>query len=100
MEDLELALDNPYAYGDLLTLPDGSVDLVFNRFSLPESEEDRIYRTVTGDTFSNIAFEVYGTSKLWWLIWAISGVENPLDLEELPGTLLRIPPLTVLDNLQ
>lgn len=99
METLELSINNPYSYGSLLLLSDDSQELVFDIKEIPESPNDRLYETIQGDTFSNIAYEAYGDSKLWWLIWADSNVENPLELEELPGTILRIPDIGILNDL-
>lgn len=44
------------------------------------------------DTLALIAHEEYGDSKLWRLIAADNGLEDPLDLK--PGQVLSIPPLS------
>lgn len=92
---IDLRTDNPYAYGLLTQLSDGTYCLEADR-QKPDTTSCRYYTTIQGDTFSSIAHEAYGSSKYWWLIWSANNIDNPFDLEILPNTLLQIPNLTLL----
>lgn len=53
-------------------------------------EGDEYYVTNDGDTLEGIAFEKYGTTKLWWIIADVNdSIDYPFVLE--PGTSLLIP---------
>lgn len=86
-----LRIDNPYSLGELLTLSDGGVELVSNNIAIPTSNLDRYYVTAKQDTLSNLAYEAYGNSKLWWVIYLANDLTSPFEIELQPGTELRIP---------
>lgn len=94
-QTIDLRVDNPYAYGTLSLLKDGTYCLEATK-ETPDLSGCRYYTTIQGDTFSNIAFEAYGNSKYWWLIWAANDFDCPFNLEITPNTTLRIPNIALL----
>lgn len=89
---LELNVNNPYAYSTLQVFSNSSNELTAIDLNITPSEEDRYYEIGLGDTLSNIAYEAYGTSKLWFLIYtANTFLDNPLNLEDSIGKILLIP---------
>lgn len=49
---------------------------------------------VSGDRLDQIAADKYGNPSLWRLLAAANGIDNPAEVES--GSLLRIPPLSLL----
>jgi hypothetical protein len=47
------------------------------------------YEVSRNDTWMLISYNKYNTTRLWWLLCKINGVENPLDDPE-PGTEIKI----------
>lgn len=47
------------------------------------------YSTKPKDTYPLIAYNYYGSVRLWWLICAVNSIDNPVKQPE-PGTLLKI----------
>lgn len=88
--DLELRNNNPYSIGEILTLGDESL-LQRMPLSYSRSPLDRLYEISDGDTLLNIAFEAWGDSKNWWIIYDVNNIHNPFELEV--GTYLIIPDL-------
>ena len=57
---------------------------------LPIQDSDTIIRGQFGKTFSNLAFEAYGKTELWWII-ARANNENRGSMYVVPGKEYRIP---------
>lgn len=94
-QTIALRPDNPYAYGELAILNDGTYCLSGTK-QTPNTTNCRIYTTIDGDTLSNIAYEAYGNSKYWWLIYYSNDIDCPFDLELNGGVTLKIPNLNLL----
>jgi nucleoid-associated protein YgaU len=90
----DLRLNNPFAYAELSQLKDGTY--CFEQNQKPDTTNCRYYTTVDTDTFSSIAFEAYGDSKYWWIIYLANEIDNPFELELLGGTTLKIPDIRLL----
>lgn len=73
--------------------------IVFEQWEVPPTREDRYYEVRAGlQRLDHIAFEFYGTPRLWWLIALANDIIRPW--EELPvGTLLRLPDVNALHAL-
>jgi hypothetical protein len=56
---------------------------------IPLKNDDRIYRTTTGDRLDNLAHTFYQDVSLWWIIAKANGIRGIMALK--PGTLVRIP---------
>ena len=56
---------------------------------IPLHNEDRLYRTTTGDRLDNLAHTFYEDVTLWWIIAKANGIKGKMVLD--PGTLVRIP---------
>jgi len=56
----------------------------------PNIPNNQTFQTVieAGDTVDAIAFRVYGSSRLWWIIADLNGLIHPLYIE--PGTRLKL----------
>lgn len=93
MENLELRLNNPYSIGSVFTFPEGDSRLFREPLQYVKSTRDRYFTSSDGDTLDSIAFQAYGDSKWYWVIWDI----NKLDASALfllePGTSLLVPDL-------
>ena len=57
---------------------------------IPIQDSDTIIRGQFGKTFSNLAFEAYGKTELWWII-ARANNENRGYMYVVPGKEYRIP---------
>ena len=57
---------------------------------IPIQDSDTIIRGQFGKTFSNLAFEAYGKTELWWII-ARANNENRGSMYVVPGKEYRIP---------
>ena len=57
---------------------------------IPIQDSDTIIRGQFGKTFSNLAFEAYGKTELWWII-ARANNENKGSMYVVPGKEYRIP---------
>jgi hypothetical protein len=71
---------------------DKSGKIVFGTTYYPEiplHNDDRLYRTITGDRIDNIAFSFYEDVTLWWVIAKANGLKEKMVLK--PNTLIRIP---------
>lgn len=96
---MDLREDNPYSIGFITLFGNNLQSLDSVKPKLNKTASDRLYTTIEGDTFSNIAFEAYGNSKYWWLIWFANSIDFPFDLEILPNTTLLIPDLENFNSL-
>lgn len=96
---MELRDNNPYSLGTLNYFGDGSMGLGSKKPKLVKSASDRTYTTSVNDNFSNIAYQAYGDSKYWWVIWYANSVDFPFELELLPGTVLNIPDIINFNSL-
>lgn len=67
---------------------------------IPYREDDSYLKVtdVNENRLDKIAYEYYGSTKLWWVIAEASGILNPLDVPI--DTILRIPTLSSLYLLQ
>ena len=57
---------------------------------IPIQDSDTIIRGQFGKTFSNLAFEAYGKTELWWIITRANN-ENRGSMYVVPGKEYRIP---------
>ncbi len=57
---------------------------------MPIQDSDTFIRGQFGKTFSNLAFDVYGKTELWWII-ARANNENRGSMYVVPGKEYRIP---------
>ena len=57
---------------------------------IPIQDSDTFIRGQFGKTFSNLAFDVYGKTVLWWII-ARANNENRGSMYVVPGKEYRIP---------
>ena len=57
---------------------------------IPILDSDKIIRGQFGKTFSNLAFEAYGKTELWWII-ARANNENRGSMYVVPGKEYRVP---------
>ena len=57
---------------------------------IPIQDSDMIIRGQFGKTFSNLAFDVYGKTELWWII-ARANNENRGSMYVVPGKEYRVP---------
>lgn len=47
------------------------------------------YTVVGSVPFSVLSYDIYNTTKLWWLICLVNNIQNPVKLIE-PGTTIKI----------
>ena len=66
---MDLRADNPFAYGEILTLSETEALLESRNPIYQKSPRDRYYTLKDNDTLNDIADEAYGNSKLWWVIY-------------------------------
>lgn len=88
---MELRDNNPFSLGLLTFFNDGSMALLSKKPKYIKSASDRTYTTSINDNLSSIAYQAYGDSKYWWIIWFANNIDFPFELELLPGTVLNIP---------
>jgi len=50
------------------------------------------YSVKFGDTWTTIAYDYYGDTRLWWLVCKFNNIIDPSDFPE-PGTILKLPTL-------
>ena len=80
-------------YNDSKILKDENNTRYLNRVEypvIPIRDSDTIIRGLFGKTFSNLAFEAYGKTELWWII-ARANNENRGSMYVVPGKEYRIP---------
>ena len=80
-------------YNDSKILKDENNTRYLNRVEypvIPIRDSDTIIRGQFGKTFSNLAFEAYGKTELWWII-ARANNENRGSMYVVPGKEYRIP---------
>ena len=80
-------------YNDSKILKDENNTRYLNRVEypvIPIRDSDTIIRGQFGKTFSNLAFDVYGKTELWWII-ARANNENRGSMYVVPGKEYRIP---------
>lgn len=81
-QNIDLRIDNPFAYGEILVFDDGSKELQTEPFTFDKSDKDAYYNIMEGDTLSTIAGIRYGSSKWWWILYYanLSIIDNPFEL--------------------
>lgn len=87
----ELRDDNPYYNGVITVFKDGSLALDPGPLVYNKSDQDRYYTVIDEENLSNIAFEGFGSSKLWHIIAKVNNLFDPFILES--GSTLLIPDL-------
>lgn len=96
MAELNLRDNNLYATGFLVEYDDGEMELLLDAIEF-DNEGDDIYHTLMeGDELTKLAQQKYGNivedaGKYWFLIAFANNIENPMDLDDLIGTELKIP---------
>ena len=90
-DDINLRENNPYSVGSIFVFVEGDIALDRDPIKVTKSFNDRYYTIVAGDEIGNIAFDYYGNSKWWWVIWDSNDIENPFELKV--GNTLLIPDL-------
>lgn len=80
---LELRVNNPFAIGSIFQFDEGDLLLDRKPIEPTKSQGDRYYTVIDGDTLNNIAYEAYGNSKWWWIIYDanLDLIFDPLALE-------------------
>jgi len=96
MGTLKLNVDNLYADGTLVTLPNGSVVLNREKIKYEPSSTDERHTVLQGETLTGITYKKYNTvsedcSKYWWIIADVNNIQNPLDISEYVGQEIIIP---------
>jgi nucleoid-associated protein YgaU len=88
---LNLRINNPYANGRIVLL--GGLDAVLDRTRLNyvPSRKDKLHKVRDFDSLSDLAYDYYGDSKWWWVIYDINDLDDPFDL--IVNTTLIIPDL-------
>ena len=56
-----------------------------------------LYEVKAGDTWTLISYNMFRTTKLWWLLCKFNGVVDPFT-ELVPGSSIRIPGDKILDE--
>lgn len=87
----ELRDDNPYYSGFIFLYTDGSISLERDPLVYQQSDNDRYYTTIDGETLWDIAYQAYDNSKYWWVIAEANNIDFPFDLPA--GSSLIIPDL-------
>lgn len=90
VQSLDLRTNNPYSLGNIETV-DAYSSLYRDPVRYIKSNRDRYYVVVDGDTLPNMAYEAWGDSKLWWLLYDVNNLDNPFILKT--GTTLVVPDL-------
>lgn len=92
--DFSLRDNNPFSEGSIFIFPEGDVALDREPIVSDKSINDRYYTTVDGDEIGTIAFDAYGDSKYWWVIYDANDeiIIDPLNLET--GITIRVPDLS------
>lgn len=98
MINLKLRINNPYALGVAYQYPEGPPSLEREVLDIPASYEEGSYTVKDEDDLTLIAYEKYRDSKYWWVIADANQIINPFDLTT--GSILRIPPLDLVQNLR
>lgn len=88
---LNLRSNNPFSYGVITTFEDNSEVLDTFRLNLVPSPLDKIHTIIYGDTLDLVAFDYYGDSKYWWVLFYVNNLDNPFILET--NSVLIIPDL-------
>lgn len=93
---IELPSNNLYSNGYLTTLDDGAVVLERTPLRIVPKEQDRWHFVESEDMLDELAQRYYSNivedaAKLWWLIADANGIDNPLDLDSVIGSLILIP---------
>lgn len=92
VDDLNLRVDNPYSIGNVLALSDSEFELIRPTLTYEKSPKDRYYTTSENENLPGIAFDAYGNSKWWWVIYDTNkNIDNPFNLPS--STTLIIPDL-------
>lgn len=86
---LELRINNPYSTGYIFVFPEGDSLLQRDPIPINHSVNDQYYIFIEGDTLESIAFNKYGDSKYWWIIYDVNDIDFPLQIPI--GTVLLIP---------
>lgn len=90
VDELELRTNNPYSIGEILTLGD-EISLERTPYIHIKSPLDREYQTIGIQKLSDIAFEAWGSSKDWWILFDVNDIDDPFNIP--PGTIILVPDL-------
>ena len=96
---LKLRTSDMYLSGEVQNYADGTKELVRKAISYTPTVYDDYHEVKPGDTLDKIAYLFYSnfvddSSKYWWVIADVNGIDNPLDLTDLVGQRLLIPNFT------
>lgn len=86
---MEFNRDNPFVTGFLVSYLEGDMSLERVPIEYVPSPNDRLHPITNWDTLSDLSFDYWGTSKLWWVIADVNKIHDPFNLT--PNTNLIIP---------
>jgi len=89
--------DSPFKQANIITFPDGYSILHREKIIHTAQVDDHYHLVTEFDTLGAISFKFYGTSKYWWIIADVNGIDHPLILET--GNTLIIPKLNNLNGI-
>lgn len=96
MAELKLPTENLYAYGRIIQLNDTEQLLQRDLLVWNGAQTDKYHILKEGDRLDLLAYQywnkvVENSSKYWWVIADVNGIQNPLELSEYVGMQLVIP---------
>jgi len=96
MEALTLRVDNPYADGKLIQLPNNDIILNREKITYKPTVYDKRHTVIQGDNLTALAYQYYRNvteypSRYWWIIADANNILNPLDISDLIGYEIIIP---------
>lgn len=94
--DLELRGNNVYRNGKLIEVAADEFILLRDKINIKATDNDEYHTVVKIDRLDLLAYKFYkdkvaDSSKYWWVLADANNIQNPLDLEGLVGTDIRIP---------
>ena len=94
MIKLTLRRDNPYTKGLIVEYDDNTSAIYRGKLVYRETQNDKYHLVSEDETLSDIAYNEYGNSKLWWVIADVNNIIDPFLMEV--GTSLIIPNINTL----
>lgn len=86
---MEINQDNPFVTGYVVNYKEGDTSLERVPIVYTPSINDKLHPVTNWDNLSDLSFDNYGTSKLWWVIADVNQIFDPFNLT--PNTNIIIP---------
>ena len=57
------------------------------------------YKISNGDNFYSLSYRYYNTFQLWWVIAIVNNIDNPFEINNMIGKIIKIPVISVVNQI-